>query len=34
MFLPFVRKRLNKILEKTAITAAMSEAEEDEDDEG
>jgi len=33
MFLPFVRKRLNKILEKTAITAAMMEEEEEEDDE-
>ena len=34
MFLPFVRKRLNKILEKTAITGAMTEEEEEEDDEG
>ncbi len=33
MFLPFVRTRLNKILERTAITAAMAEAEEDDDDE-
>ena len=33
MFLPLVRKRLNRILESTAITAAMSEAEEDDDDE-
>jgi hypothetical protein len=32
MFLPFVRKRLNKILEKTAITAAQMEEEEDDDD--
>lgn len=32
MFLPLIRKRLNKILERTAITAAMSEAEEDDDD--
>lgn len=31
MFLPFVRKRLNKILETTAIT--MGDTEEDEDDE-
>lgn len=34
MFLPFVRKRLNKILEKTAVTAAqMEEEEEDDEDE-
>lgn len=34
MLLPFVRKRLNRILEKTAITAAMAaDEEEDEDDE-
>jgi hypothetical protein len=33
MFLPFVRKRLNKILERTAITAAEMEEEED-DEEG
>lgn len=33
MFLPLVRKRLNRILESTAVTAAMSEAEEDDDDE-
>lgn len=33
MFLPLVRKRLNRILERTAVTAAMSEAEEDDDDE-
>ncbi len=33
MFLPLVRKRLNRILESTAITAAMTEAEEDDDDE-
>jgi hypothetical protein len=32
MFLPFIRKRLNKILEKTAITAAQMEEEEDDDD--
>ena len=32
MFLPLVRKRLNKILERTAITAAMIEEEEDDDD--
>ena len=32
MFLPFVRTRLNRILERTAITAALSEAEEDDDD--
>jgi hypothetical protein len=32
MFLPLVRKRLNKILEKTAITAAQMEEEEEEDD--
>jgi hypothetical protein len=33
MFLPFVRKRLNTILERTAVTAAqMEEEEEDEDD--
>ena len=32
MFLPFVRKRLNKILERTAITAAEMEEEEDDDD--
>ena len=32
MFLPFVRKRLNKILEKTAITAAQMEEEEDDED--
>jgi hypothetical protein len=31
MFLPLVRKRLNKILEKTAITAAQMEEEEEED---
>lgn len=33
MFLPFVRKRLNKILERTAITAAQMEEEEEDDDE-
>jgi hypothetical protein len=32
MFLPFVRKRLNKILEKTAVTAAQMEEEEEEED--
>lgn len=32
MFLPLVRKRLNAILEKTAITDAVLEDEEDEDD--
>ena len=32
MFLPFVRKRLNKILERTAITAAEMEEEEDDDE--
>ena len=32
MFLPFVRRRLNKILERTAITAAAMEEEEEEDD--
>lgn len=32
MFLPFVRRRLNRILERTAITAAEMEAEEDDDD--
>lgn len=32
MFLPFIRKRLNKILEKTAITAAQMEEEEDDDE--
>ena len=32
MFLPFVRKRLNKILERTAITTAEMEEEEEEDD--
>lgn len=32
MFLPQIRKRLNKILEKTAITAAQMEEEEDDDD--
>ncbi len=31
MFLPFVRKRLNRILERTAITAAESEDEDDEE---
>jgi len=34
MFLPFVRKRLDRILERTAITAAEMEDEEEEDDEG
>jgi hypothetical protein len=33
MFLPVVRKRLNVILETTAITAGAMEDEEDEDDE-
>lgn len=32
MFLPFVRQRLNKILERTAITAGQMEEEEEEDD--
>jgi hypothetical protein len=32
MFLPFVRKRLNKILETTAITAAQMEEEEEDDE--
>ncbi len=32
MFLPFIRKRLNKILERTAITAAEMEEEEDDDE--
>jgi len=32
MFLPFIRKRLNKILEKTAITAAQMEEEEEDDE--
>ena len=32
MFLPFVRKRLNKILERTAITAAETEEEEEDDE--
>ena len=32
MFLPLVRKRLNKILERTAITTAEMEEEEEEDD--
>lgn len=32
MFLPFIRKRLNLILERTAITAAQMEEEEDDDD--
>lgn len=32
MFLPMVRKKLNKILERTAITTAEMEEEEDEDD--
>jgi hypothetical protein len=32
MFLPLVRKRLNSILEKTAITAAMAADEEEEED--
>ena len=33
MFLPFVRSRLNKILEKTAITGMVAEEQEEEDDE-
>ena len=32
MFLPFVRKRLNKILERTAVTAAQMEEEEEDDE--
>lgn len=32
MFLPFIRKRLNKILERTAITAAAMEEEEEDDE--
>lgn len=32
LFLPFVRKKLNRILERTAITAAETEEEEDDDD--
>lgn len=32
MFLPWVRKKLNKILEKTAVTAAQLEEEEDDDE--
>jgi hypothetical protein len=32
MFLPFIRKRLNKILEKTAITAGQMEEEEENDE--
>jgi fatty acid desaturase len=32
MLLPFVRRRLNRILERTAITAAAMEEEEEDDD--
>ncbi|MCK4340632.1 MAG: hypothetical protein KAY37_02770 [Phycisphaerae bacterium] len=32
MFLPFIRKRLNRILEKTAITAGQMEEEEEDDE--
>ena len=32
MFLPFIRKRLNKILESTSVTAAQMEEEEEEDE--
>ena len=32
MFLPIIRKRLNKILERTAITSGEFDEEEDEDD--
>ena len=32
MFLPFVRKRLNRILETTSVTAGAAEEEEDDDE--
>jgi hypothetical protein len=31
MLLPFVRKRLNRILETTSVTASQTEDEEDDD---
>jgi len=34
MFLPLVRRRLNKILERTMVTAAQTEEEEDDEDDG